>query len=41
LKFGELQGAERARVENASEEQLLRWSARVLDENSLSAVFTD
>ena len=41
LKFGELQGAERTRVENASEEELLRFIDRVLDADSLAAVLAD
>jgi predicted transposase/invertase (TIGR01784 family) len=41
LKFGELPSSERARVQAASEEELLRWTARLLTADSLAAVLAD
>ncbi len=41
LKFGELSDADRERLANASEEQLLGWSERVLTATSLDELFTD
>lgn len=41
LKFGQLSSADRERVETASEEQLLEWTARVLSTNALSDVLSD
>jgi hypothetical protein len=41
LKFGELPNADRDRIEAASEEQLLSWTARVLSADSLADVLAD
>jgi hypothetical protein len=41
FKFGELSSADRARIEAASEEQLLQWTTRVLSADSILAVFAD
>ncbi len=38
LKFGEVPGAQRARVEQADEDQLLLWSESILTAESLSAL---
>ena len=41
LKFGQLSNADRQRIEAASEEQLLDWTARVLSSDSLAVVLSD
>jgi flagellar biosynthesis/type III secretory pathway protein FliH len=41
FKFGELSSADRARIEAASEEQLLQWTTRALSADSILAVFAD
>lgn len=41
LKFGQLSNADRQRIEAASEEQLLGWTARVLSSESLAVVLSE
>ena len=41
LKFGELGAADLERIESASEEQLLRWTPRLLSATTVTEVLAD